>query len=566
MRPMLKRLGMAMLVAGVALWLLLPRASVATAPPSGNVIRGAYHVHTTRSDGSGSPDDVAAAAARAGLQYVILTDHGDGTRTPDAPSYRSGVLTIDAVELNTTAGHYVALGLPAAPYPLAGTPQAVIEDVKRLGGFGIAAHPGSPRPSLRWTDWTADLDGLEWINGDSEWRDEPRLPLVRALMAYLLRPPEAMGALLDRPVAVLNEWDRLAQSRRILAIAGIDAHAWLGNEQGADADGNAMHLPLPGYESTFRTFSNHVRLDAPLSGDAASDARDLVAAIRRGRLYSVIDAVASPGGLSFTATSGARTAMMGDDLPIAGDVHLRASVNAPPGATIVLLRNGERVHEVTDGVLEMNGGKDQAVYRVEVLVPGSPGGPPVPWIVSNAIHAGFTRPPAAPSIDTPPLSRIPARAAEAGTESGISDLSAIDPPPADPRGRRPAGAAPLAWSFALSRGVARGQFAAIRVPITGGLASFDRVRFHVSSPTPLRAWVQLRAPVGNTERWGTTFYADATERIVDLSLRSFLPIGETSSEQPPLDRVDALLFVVDTLNFIPGSKGSMLLSEIAFVR
>ena len=62
------------------------------------------------------------------------------------------------------------------------------------------------------------------------------------------------------------------------------------------------------------------------------------------------------------------------------------------------------------------------------------------------------------------------------------------------------------------------------------------------------------------------FYADEQERIIDLPLRSFAPIGVTSSEQPPLDRVESLLFVVDTLNFLPGASGSMVLSEIAFVR
>jgi hypothetical protein len=124
----------------------------------------------------------------------------------------------------------------------------------------------------------------------------------------------------------------------------------------------------------------------------------------------------------------------------------------------------------------------------------------------------------------------------------------------------------MAWSFALSPGTPSGQFAAIQIPITGGLAAFDRVRFRVSSPTPLRAWVQLRAPVGNTERWGTTFYSDAAGRLVDVPLSAFLPIGETSSEQPPLGRVDTLLFVVDTLNFLPGATGSIVLSEVAFVR
>ena len=124
----------------------------------------------------------------------------------------------------------------------------------------------------------------------------------------------------------------------------------------------------------------------------------------------------------------------------------------------------------------------------------------------------------------------------------------------------------MTWIFALAPGAPRGQFAALRIPIAGGLAAFDGVRFRVTSSKPMRAWVQLRAPVGNTERWGTTFYADAEERTVDLPLRAFLPIGVTSSDQPPLDRVDSLLFVVDTLNFLPGTSGSMVVSEIAFVR
>ena len=566
MRRILRRLAIVVVIVAAVLLVLVPPASIDTAGLPANVVRGAYHIHTNRSDGSGSPDEVAAAAARAGLRFIILTDHGDGTRPPDPPAYRHGVLVLDAVELNTTGGHYAALGLPAAPYPIAGTPDVVIEDVTRLGGFGIAAHPGSPRPSLRWTDWNADIDGLEWINGDSEWRDEARLPITRALTSYLFRAPESMATLLDRPTEVLNQWDRLTASRRVLAIAGIDAHAWLGPGQRTDPDGDNLHVPIPGYEATFRTFSNHVVLDAPWSGDAGNDAAALIAALRNGRLYSVIDALASPGGLTLTASSGGGAANVGDDLPIAGDVQLRATVTAPPGTRVVLIKNGERVHEATDAALEMNGGRDVAVYRIEAYVRNGPGTPAVPWLVSNPIYAGYTRASTQPAAPAAPASRIPARSADAAVEFGRGDTSMLGPVPADPQARQAAGAAPLAWTFALSPGVPRGQFAAVRVPITGGLAAFDRVRFSATSATPLRAWVQLRAPVGSTERWGTTFYADAETRLIDLPLRSFLAIGVTSSEQPPLDRVDSLLFVVDTMNFLPGASGSLLLSEIAFVR
>ena len=178
----------AVAVVAVVLFALLPKRAQRTAATPATTVRGAFHIHSIRSDGSGSVDAIAAAAASAGLQFIILTDHGDGTRPPDPPSYRSGVLVLDGVELNTTGGHYAVIGLPVTPYPFAGTPDDVIEDVRRLGGFGVAAHPGSPRPSLSWQDWDAPIDGLEWLNADSEWRDEPRIPMARALMTYLSGP------------------------------------------------------------------------------------------------------------------------------------------------------------------------------------------------------------------------------------------------------------------------------------------------------------------------------------------------------------------------------------------
>ena len=545
---------------------LLPPRTQQTAAPPPTVVRGAFHIHSDRSDGSGSVDAIAAAAAAAGLDFIIVTDHGDGTRAPDAPAYRSGVLTIDGVELNSTGGHFAAFGLPVSPYPIAGTPADVIEDVHRLGGFGVAAHPGSPRPSLSWQGWDAPIDGLEWLNADSEWRDEPRIPIARALFTYVFRGPQSMATLLDRPVSVLQKWDELAAARKIVALAGADAHARLGFQQRTDPDTSRFHVRLPGYESSFRAFSNHVVLDAPLSRDAAADAGNVITAIRNGRVYSVIDALASPGSLTFSASSGARTAYIGDSLSIAGDVLLKASVHAPPGTTLILLRDGQRIHEVTDGPLDMNGGQDAAVYRIEAHTLNAPGGPPIPWIVSNPIYVGQKPGAAAPPVREP-VSRIPARTGEAAAEKGRQDTSVVEAlPPSDPRARRFAGDPAINWTFALSGGTPVGQFAAVAVPVSPGLESFDRVRFRVTASAPMRAWVQLRAPVGDTERWGRTFYLDTEPRIIDLPFASLASIGVTSSSQAPLDRVSHLLFVIDTLNTLPGKGGSMTISEVGFVK
>ena len=308
-------------LAAVFLWMLLtlpPRARAVDlsgwpddrSPPTA---RGAFHVHSDRSDGSAAVEDIAAAASRAGLQFVIFTDHGDGTRAPDPPVYRSGVLCIDAVEISTSGGHYIALGMPASPYPLAGEPHAVVEDVRRLGGFGIVAHPGSAKAGLGWTDFGLAYDGIEWLNGDSQWRDESRRALGGAVVRYLLRPSEVLAALLDRPGPLLAQWDDSTRRRQVVALAGADAHAHLASGARRDGDDDRFALAFPGYEHVFRVFSINVELDREFAGDeaAAADAALLLAGIRAGRVFTVIDMVAAPARFSFEGRTGDRRHPMG---------------------------------------------------------------------------------------------------------------------------------------------------------------------------------------------------------------------------------------------------------------
>src|SRR5262245_9508119 len=282
----------AALVAAVAVLTVasLPERSLALAPASDGTIPGILHVHTNRSDGRSSPDEVAAAAARAGLKFLVFTDHGDATRTPDPPTYRSGVLCLDGVEISTTGGHYVALDLPASPYPLAGEPRDVVDDVRRLGGFGIAAHPDSPKTELQWSDWDAPFDGIELMNPDTSWRVwtqrasggaeaaatpgpwAARRRLAFSLLDYPFRPAETIARLmhLEPGHSAGPRWAALAAKRRLVALAGIDAHAQIAMRGDPGAGGFA--LPIPGYESSFRVLSVHVTTDRPMTGSAEADA------------------------------------------------------------------------------------------------------------------------------------------------------------------------------------------------------------------------------------------------------------------------------------------------------
>jgi hypothetical protein len=566
-----RRFALALVISGgllaAAIVVAMPPAARAAAPGdfalAWPVARGAYHVHTERSDGTGTLDEIAAAAAAAGLQFVILTDHGNGLRDPEPPAYRSGVLCIDGVEISTDAGHFVALGLPRTPYPLAGLSRDVIDDVHRLGGFGFAAHPGSPKAALRWGDWDAPIDGLEWLNADSEWRDEFWGSLGRVLLTYPFRPTETLTALLDRPIDVLQRWDTLALRRRVSAIAGADAHARLGWRQATEPYEDRVLMRVPSYETSFRAFVNHVVLDGPLIGNAATDAATLLAAMRQGRIFTSIDGLAKLEAFEVKATTAGAFARPGEYLDPAGPVAIEARISAPEGTTLVLVKDGTAIYDSTGGAFRLDIGEQAGAYRVEAWLPRSISGASVPWVLSNPIYVGLRRvhAEAAAAAAPPATSRAGFATGQWQAEAGEGSTSVLTP------GALADGTPALEWKFGLAGGPRAQQYAALHFPVDQRLAGHDRLQFRVQSDRPHRLWVQVRAPgEGGGERWGRSFYVDETLRSVEFRFSELRQLSGTRVERPSLERMDSVLFVIDTLNTLPGTAGVIRFPDLWLAR
>ena len=531
------------------------------ASPADGTIPGAFHVHTNRSDGRGSPSDVAAAAARAGLRFVILTDHGDATRAPDPPTYRSGVLCLDGVEISTNGGHYIAVDMPASPYPLGGEVRAVVEDVERLGGFGVIAHPVSPRSELKWNDWNLTVDAMELVNLDTSWRlrlrrpgFQSRLELLGALFAYPFRGEESIANLLATAPESFDRYQSLAARDHVVALAGADGHASLGL-RGADPGVGRYSLPFPGYETVFRTMSLRVEPAAPLSGDPAADAVILVDSIRAGRVYTVVDGLASPPSFSFTASRGNEMVGAGEEL-LDGDaftLHVRS--NAPQTFTtriwkdLRVLAAGNR-----DGQLSVVA-SGPGVYRAEIRAADRPGAPL--WILSNPIYVrGADVVAEAPTTSAVDVRRFDGQSLWR-TETDATSLVAFDPLP-DPS------ESGGVITFSLGGGAPRGQFAAIALDTSAGLDPFDHLVFTARADQPMRVSVQVRAAVdpSSDDRWQRSVFVDATEREYLVPLREMTPVGETTSREPPLDRLHSVLFVVELTNTRPGSEGQIWLRRV----
>ncbi|MGD9905601.1 MAG: hypothetical protein AB7U83_19185 [Vicinamibacterales bacterium] len=545
---------LAALAAVTAAWAACPPAPAsAVGPRPSTHVPVALHVHTIESDGTGTREVVAAAAARAGVAAAVLTDHGDGRRSPRPPAHVGGVLLLDGVEISTWSGHYAALGAAPAPYPLGGEPRAVVEDVARLGGFGIAAHPGSAKDDLRWRDWDAPIDGIEWLNGDSVWRARPRR-LWRTALGYPFRPIQALTALVERPSFELEQWDRLTTRRPVVGLVAHDAHARLGLRGLGEPYGDGLAVPLPGYDVVFGSFVNVAVVAAPLTGEAVSDAAAVSGALRRGRVYAVLTGIAPSGRVHFEATSGAARATMGEHLVPVGAVSWRFRADVPAGAVSVLLCEGREVARAAGGRLEWQHATGPGACRVEVRVAWD--GAERPWLVTNPIYARAVLTVAAPA--TPPVQPL-AVVGEGGPAAWAVETAA------DATARVASGPdATLDFEWRL--GPAADTFAAIQTTAPPGLASATAVMLRVAADRPRRLWVQLRAPDGGGQRWGASFYADETPRDVTVPMAAMVPFGDAATTRVALDRVTAVLIVTDTVHAVPGSAGTIRLAALRLAR
>ena len=181
---------------------------------------------------------------------MIFTDHGDATRTPDPPAYRTACSASTPSRSARTAATTSRSTCPRAPYPLGGDAAAVVEDVARLGGFGVAAHPtSSSRAGVE--DWKPGHRRHRVAEPDSEWRDEPRDPLrERSSTTSVGR------ARRSRPFSTarssLARWDERTAAP-VVGLAGTTPTAAIGARAGDRA--SIPPSPLVTTKRAFRTFA-----------------------------------------------------------------------------------------------------------------------------------------------------------------------------------------------------------------------------------------------------------------------------------------------------------------------
>lgn len=134
--------------------------------------RGDCHVHSVYSDGKLTPEQLAAAARAAGLNFIATTDHNT-TEAHGAWRAPAGddLLVILGEEVTTETGHWLALGIgpgQLVDWQYRARDEMVgqhLDQVHRVGGLCVAAHPHAPYPSGTFMYPYRGFDVVEVWNG-----------------------------------------------------------------------------------------------------------------------------------------------------------------------------------------------------------------------------------------------------------------------------------------------------------------------------------------------------------------------------------------------------------------
>jgi hypothetical protein len=257
-------------------------------------------------------------------------------------------------------------------------PQQLIDAVAQHGGMSFIAHPIDPilpkfdSEDISWEDWSLHgFTGLEIWNCLSEYKVVAKGILDSVFYAFF---PQFLAH--GPHPEVLSRWDTLlAEGKRIIAIAGSDAHA-LHMRLGP------LHKIIFPYKHYFESINTHIITPNPLSGDLQTDRNMVYQALRNGNCFIGYDRPASTRGFRFTAQTNLGTAWMGDELILDGTATLQ--IRLPIETNCRLIKDGKPIKSWSHYQICTHITHEPGAYRVECTIPylGKNRG----WIYSNPIY------------------------------------------------------------------------------------------------------------------------------------------------------------------------------------
>jgi hypothetical protein len=346
--------------------------------------KGVVHVHSFLGGHStGDFEEIITAAKSNQLNFVVMTEHTSSNFNTAAMTLKGvhgGILFINGNEVSTANSDRLLL-IPGdeAAVSEAAPAQEVISKAKARGALVFVAYP------QEFKSWhVSGYDGVEVYNVYTNTRRiKPLVMFFDGLWSYRSYPDLLFANFYSRPEESLRRWDEAIASkgRRLVALAGNDAHANVGLNL-RDASGKTLlGLQLDPYERSFRLVRVHVLVpkDKPL------DSETLLEALANGHCFIGFDLFCDTSGFSFSASNGSQDKIQGDEISLEKPVRL--TVSTPVTGRVILFKDGQRIQDEAGIKKKEYLVNEKGSYRVEVYLPQLPNPTAEKaWIISNPIY------------------------------------------------------------------------------------------------------------------------------------------------------------------------------------
>ena len=344
--------------------------------------KGVIHVHSLLGGHStGTFAEIVNAARVNQLNFVIMTEHPQASFDTSAMTLNGvhdGVLFVNGNEVATASGDRLLLipGSDKAAISGGRSTDEIVAEQKSSGGLSFVAYPSE---SQNWESTAAN--GVEVYNLFTNARQINSIVMFfDGLWSYRSYADLMFANFFARPDQSLRLWDHAMTNppRKLVAIAGNDAHANVGLSLNDASGKQLIGIKLDPYERSFRAVRTHVLIPRGTELNRAS----LLQALSQGHGYVSFDLFADASGFDYSISNS--DAIMGDEIAL--DRQPEFVVNTPLASRIVIIKNGN-VFGQQWGTAAHFSADGAGSYRVEAYLDTLPA--PAkgrPWIISNPIY------------------------------------------------------------------------------------------------------------------------------------------------------------------------------------
>ncbi|MDX2176040.1 MAG: hypothetical protein SF028_06170 [Candidatus Sumerlaeia bacterium] len=348
-------------------------------PPRWNQYTGVLHVHTDRSGGGGTIEEIVEAAKSRSVDFVVVTDRGTRGHAWDGKEgWHDDVLILFGEEVAASHGHFLAFETNSDVGPDLGT-EAALEEVHRQVGVAVSVHAqlAERYPTI------APSCHLDFKHADAieiwSFYDEFLASVDgRTVMQSSSRPDRVIKGPSRK---ILNRWDVELGRRRAPVVGGL-------NVAPRKAPLLEWRTLFP-YKTAFATVQTII-LARELPRIPAR-ARDMVwEALREGRSFIANASINPPRGFQFYwVDRRGKQRFMGEDAEFESGGRLQ--VILPTEAEVAIRHNGQPLFWGTGEEIDFPA-PTPGSYRVEVRLNRRL------WILSNAIRLLEDNRPVQPTV------------------------------------------------------------------------------------------------------------------------------------------------------------------------